>query len=157
MAFQTSYSQYPAAGAAGMIADDRTTDIESKAAEGAITFGAPVVKGTDGEKQVKMGSGTFQGVAVRTSAVANATDGTSDAGYADEDSVNVGRKGVFWVPLLENVADEGAVTRSVAMSGATAGKWGTATGTAVPNGIWRGAGTSGGLGKLELVLPAVVS
>jgi hypothetical protein len=153
--FQSSYTQYMSAGVAGMKVDSREDEVESFAAEGAVSFGAPVVAGTDTAVQVKQGTGTFRGVALRTSAVSRQASGTD--GYADTDAVNVLRKGMVWVPVLEDVAADGAVTRSVATSGDTAGKWGTATGTAVTNGVWRSAGTSGGLAKLELILPAVVS
>lgn len=152
--FQTSYSDAPSAGAAGLRVNARRDDyIETFAAEGAIDFGAPCVSGTDDETQVKMGVGTLRGVAVRTSVFSQRTDGTS--GYDDKSSVNVLRKGMIWVPIMENVANDGAVTRIT--SGGDLGKWGTATGTAVPNAVWRGDGTSGGFAKLELVLPAVVS
>lgn len=157
MAFQTSYDQYPAEAAAGMKVDSREDTVESFAAEGAIGWGLAVIKGTDPDVQVKKpaaADGVFRGVALRTSVFEQNSSGVS--GYVDEDSVNVLRKGMVWVPTIT------AVTRDnpayFVNSGADAGKFSaTNDGTtdAVPTGVYRSsvAATSGGLAKLEINLP----
>ena len=157
MAFQTSYDQYPAEGAAGLKTDSREDTVESYAAEGAIGFGLAVVKGTDPAVQVKRpaaAAGVFRGVSLRTSVFEQSAAGVS--GYVDEDSVNVLRKGQVWVPTITAVTIDGAAY--FVNSGDDAGKFSaTDDGTtdAVPTGVFRStvAATSGGLAKLEINLP----
>jgi hypothetical protein len=157
MGFQTDYTQYPAVGAAGMKVDSREDEVESYAAEGAIGFGLAVIKGTDAAVQVKVpaaAGGKFRGVSLRTSVFEQNADGTS--GYRDKDSVNVMRKGQAWVPTV------GAVTIDAPAffmnGGANAGKWSATDdgSTDASYGVFRSAvaSVSGGLAKLELILPA---
>lgn len=148
--FQTSYGQYMDAAVAGMKVDSGDDRVETFAAEGAVGFGLAVVAGTDTEVQGKIGSGTFRGMSLRTMAMQRQADGTD--GYVDGDAMNVLRQGLGWAQLFEDVLIDGAVTFRT-----SDGKFGTGTGTAVAGARWRKAGTSGGLGKVELVLPAVVS
>lgn len=161
MSVQTTYSRNTSAGLAGLPVDIRDCTIESYAAEEAdgIGFGLALVPGTDPDKQVKLPSGealVFRGISVHTYAVEQQSDGTVE--YADEQTVNVLRRGVIWVQTT------GTVTRDQAaffvISGANAGKFtdtDDATTDPVPSGVFRSSASGGALAKLEINLPGGVA
>jgi hypothetical protein len=98
---QTSYSQYQAAGFAGLLADSMFSDKMSYLAEGAIPFGKPVVLGTDKERQVAaVGTGVGQGALVIGISVASHDVEQTSAGvaqYDDTEATPVLKSGRIWV------------------------------------------------------------
>lgn len=82
---------------AGQLADSRENDVLSFAAEGALAFGAPVMRGTDPEKQAVISdASSFLGIALFEHNHENALDGTG-AEYADEEAVSVCIRGAVVV------------------------------------------------------------
>lgn len=78
-------------GQAGQKYDIRPDTVMSFAAEGAVDFGAPVMRGTDPEKQCETSdASSFLGIALFTQA-------TEEDGYLDEDAVSVLTNGAVWV------------------------------------------------------------
>lgn len=93
---QTSYSQYQAAGFAGLLADSMFSDKVSYLAEGAILFGKPVVLGTDKARQVAtVGTGVGQGALVIGISVARHDVEQTSAGVAQYNDTNA-------VPVLKS-------------------------------------------------------
>lgn len=128
---QTSYSQYQAAGFAGLLYDSGFTDKMSYTAEGDIAFGFPVILGTDKEAQVApMGTGAGQaalvvGISVAAHDVEQQADGS--VVYPDEHTVPVLKKGRIWMQTSDAVV-AGAVANVTLADG-------TVTDAAVASGI----------------------
>lgn len=84
-------------GQPGQIYDSRSNTVESFAAEAALSFGDPVMRGTDPEKQVVLSDATaFLGVAMFTHAKEQDRD-TGVASYAISDTVSVMTEGAVLV------------------------------------------------------------
>lgn len=128
---QTSYSQYQAASFKGMLYDTSWCDTMSYSAEGVVGFGAPVVLGTDKERQVvNVGTGAGQGalvigVALATHAVEQTSAGVAQ--YADKQTVSTLKDGRVWVET-----DDAVVAGAVANLKLSNGKF---TDAAVASGI----------------------
>lgn len=151
---QTSYTQFQAAGMAGMKADASEDQVDSGAAEGAVGFGLAVVRGTDPAKQVKVPSadaGVFRGVSLQTH-LAQTAAGVAE--YADKDCVGFMRKGRVWVPVVDAVAVDAAAY--FLWDTADAGKFSddsSGNRDAVPTGVFRTSTSGAGLAVLELNIP----
>ena len=157
---QTTYDRNPVASFAGLLYDLRDNVIESYAAEGAagIGLGLALVAGTDPDKQVKLPTGEgleVRGISVHQYALEQAADGTVE--YAEKDTVNTLRRGMIWVQTT------GTFTRDTAaffkISGADAGKFTSAddaTTDPFPTAVFRGSGSGGALGLVEINLPGGV-
>lgn len=117
---QTSYNQYQDAGFAGLIYDGSMRDVMSYSAEGAVDFAAPVVLGTNPERQIKeAGTGVGQGALVVGIAAASHSVEQSSAGvaqYPDKDTVPVVKDGRIWVQT-EDAVVAGATANLVLASG----------------------------------------
>lgn len=101
MAAQTSYSETMTAGLEGMIAEsDGGENIISRTIEDAagIGFGKIAVVGEAGGVVAPTEGGIFEGITVRTQAIA---DGAS--AHAQYDTVSLLRRGVIWVVAGEAV------------------------------------------------------
>lgn len=82
---------------AGQVADMNPQEIVSKIAEGAISYGYPVVRGTaDNQGKIPAATGgKFLGVCVRTLGGHSQSDNVIKV--ADEELANVMRSGYIWV------------------------------------------------------------
>ena len=118
---QTSVSQYGAAGFAGLLADNGVNNIMSYSAEGAVSFGIPVVLGTNKERQVvAVGTGAGQGALCYGISVSGIVEQTSAgvAAYADKETVGVIKEGRIWVNT-----DDAVVAGAVANLKLSSGKF----------------------------------
>ncbi|WP_252108985.1 MULTISPECIES: hypothetical protein [unclassified Halomonas] len=129
---------------AGMKADAGFDRVESFCAAGDIGFGLVIGVGADGN--VAPGGGTrLAGLALH--------DHTKLGGYSQYDMVSTLTKGLAWA----QVTDEGAVTNGGAVQYAADGTVGDASGTALPNAVFRSEaetlqdGTV--IAKIELAAP----
>lgn len=154
---QLTYDRDIAAAHEGMTEGTRSDIIESYAAEGVVNFGVALVAGTDVDTQVKgpaAAGSLFRGISISTWALEQAGD---DGFYADTSSVNVMRRGVVWVEVVDDVVTDDSAF--FVTNGANAGLF-TSTSTEdtdtdiVPTGIFRTSAAAGELAKLEINLPA---
>lgn len=102
MSVQTTYGNMGKA-FAGLLADINPKEVVSKVAEGVISYGYPVVRGT-AETQGKIPAGTggkFLGVCVYTLGGYSSTDNISKVN--DKEVANVARSGYIWVTVEQAV------------------------------------------------------
>jgi hypothetical protein len=124
---------------AGQKYDIRPDVVASFAAEGAVAFGAPVMRGTNPETQVEVSDASdFVGIALFTQA-------TEAAGYLDKDTVSVLTHGAAWVTsgVANVVAGETAYVTSAAV-------YTNVEGTNLAVGTFLTSGGSGDLVVVEL-------
>ncbi len=141
MATQTNYPTTMAAGYPGQVVNTELNNIISRTVvDASIAFGLAVVAGT-ADGTVKVGAGTFKGVAVRDRAV----EGTSPDAYPVNATAGIMTKGVIYVTAKEAVAAED--TAGFDETGALVK---AATGTAIPNAVFDNSGAAGALVKLRL-------
>lgn len=157
---QTVVRQQLRASVPGALYDVGFHDIVSRAAEGVVPFGAPVITGTDVERQCLQPLATFTGllgVAARDNKEQQFVPTLGQNEYDDEDTVGILQSGRIWVPLAETVAafDAVFVWYGDGVSPATAlpGEWGNTTDAADNEEIT--AGASWFKGGTVLVAPDV--
>lgn len=141
----------------GQLEGTRPYVMESYAAEGTVEFGRAVMAGTDVDKQVKIPTSAgqlFRGVSVSTWATEQ-NPNTGDGTYYAKDSVNVLRRGVVWVEVLDAVSTDEAAYFYTANGKFTSTNPQDNTVDQVPTGIFRSSADAGGLAKLEINLPVV--
>lgn len=123
---QTTFGQYQGSGFAGLIYDSGFHDTMSYSAEtAAITFGVPVVLGTNKERQVKaVGTGAGQGALCIGIAAASATveaaypiNTTTTAAYPVGQTVPVFKRGRIW--MLTNDAVVAGATANLVLANGT--------------------------------------
>jgi len=110
---QDTYSNYPASGYAGMVANGETSNRISRTIEDAagVGFGVPVYRGSgDHGCTATVGTAaTFLGFTIADHGIATVAGGTADVApqYA---SVGILTGGVMWVNTIGAIADGAAVT-----------------------------------------------
>lgn len=143
MSQTTGYGYTQTSAQAGQKYDIRPDVVQSFAAEGVVAFGAPVMRGTNPEKQVELSDATaFLGVAVFTHTVEN--DGTA-TGYADKDTVSVLTEGAVWVVSSVDTVVAGEVAYVT-----SAGAYTNIEGTNLAIGTFLTSGDTGDLVVVEL-------
>ena len=93
-----AYSFEMARGQAGQLADARNNTVITLAAETAMDFGAPVMRGTGSNQAVVSDATAFAGVALFEHNHENA-DNTNGAGYVATDAVSVLTQGAVLVAV----------------------------------------------------------
>lgn len=142
---QSTYGATLPVGFPGRVSTSEPSHVISRAVEGsAIAFGRVVIKGTNGELQCKDGStGTaYMGIALVNIA---AKPANVDA-YAIGDIAAIMIKGSVWVTVAANVAygDSAYFTAAGDITNVSTSN------TAIPNGKFASAASSGGLAELLL-------
>jgi hypothetical protein len=122
--------------------------VTSRIAEGDITFGLAVKRGTDADSQVAVGAGAgFIGVALHTiSKEAAISDATIK--IEDTEGVDVMRSGVCWASP-SNEVDAGDAVSIVTATGVLKGGAGDVGDTEISNAYWD---SSCGAGELALLV-----
>lgn len=120
---QVTFGQYQDAGFAGLIYDSGFHDTMSYSAGNNIPFGAPVVLGTNKERQVNaVGTGIGQGALVIGIAAASHTveapypQGTGASFYATTETVPVYKRGRIWM-MTNDAVVAGAAANLVLANG----------------------------------------
>ncbi|MBT8412477.1 MAG: hypothetical protein KJP02_11870 [Octadecabacter sp.] len=132
-------------GQAGQLYDMRSNTVVSFAAEEALSFGDPVMRGTAPEKEVvKSDASAFLGVAMFTHAKEQDRD-TGIASYAVTDTVNVLTKGAVLVASSVDTVVAGEAAYVTA-----AGAYTNVVGSNLEIGTFLQGGDTGDLVALEL-------
>lgn len=144
---QTTYGQTMAVAVPGMRKDDIL--VTSRIAEGAITFGYGVKRGTAKDTQVIAGGGTgFLGIALHT-LVPEAAYSDATINVGDTETLEVLRDGMVWcVPANDVVAGDNLVV--VTATGQLKGGAGASGETLVTNAYWETSASAGGYALLYL-------
>ena len=105
MSQTTGYDFTMARGQAGQLADSRDNTVLSFAAEGAIAFGIPVMRGTAGNQVVISDASSFVGVSLFEHNHENEYQTTNGAEYLDGEAVSVLSQGsVLVASSVDSVA-----------------------------------------------------
>jgi hypothetical protein len=154
---QTSYSILMGAGFKGEVVDARSCNVESKVCETAagIGFGTGVVGGADLENGVRVPTSTysagdvFRGVATQQHKEQSYPFTTSSGTYAQNDMVNVLRRGKIFVYGIIAVAADADVYLDPATGDFTS----SSSSTIATGGKFRQTTTAAGLVEAEFNLP----
>jgi hypothetical protein len=144
MPAQLTYSQNMVYGLPGQVAHDfGQGDIVSRLAEGAISPGVIVSRGTDKDNQVTAGGdATAWGLSIRD--VAREVDSGGDPTFTDKSVLPVMREGYAWVTVAD-AGDPGDVLNYVDASGAIGVGAPEAGETALPEVTLETTVTAGGI------------
>jgi hypothetical protein len=143
----SDYTIYHAAGFKGQVADTENSTVSSGVAEGVITVGLAVVRGTaDGSVIVPTVGGTFRGVVVRNlHQLENASTGVLEV--QDGNEAPLLTRGTIFVEVANTVAADGAVffqdAGGLFRSDATGG-------TAIAGATYLDAGTVGTIVRIRI-------
>lgn len=149
---QTSYSAAMTEAVAGLRFSNHAL-VTSRIAEGAITYGYAVARGTDADRQVEAGGGAdFIGIALHTlSAEAAYSDATIE--IEDTEGVDVMRHGMCWASPA-NAVEAGDAVVVVTATGALKGGTAAAGETQLSNAYWDSSCDAAGLALLVVGLGA---
>ncbi len=138
-AYQTTYTNAPASGYAGMIADTEFKTVMSKRiVNGAVGFGLAVSRGANAGES-RLGGTIYDGITVADKADA-------DASYAIDEIAGVMVEGAIWVVAANTVTPADPPTFTLAT-----GVIGAGLVTAIPNARFLTGGTVGQLVLLQLL------
>jgi len=149
MGQQTSYTQAPPLGIVGTLASIRQDQVKlARAAEGALTFGTLVVRGTDPETQVKPPAVTADITNTAMGIVVNPLDLDQDV-IEDGTMCNVLRSGHIFV-ISANAFTAGGDVFAVDATGAIRSD--ATAATAIPNAKFLTSGGAGAIAEIEFDL-----
>lgn len=139
-AYQTTYTNAPAAGYAGMIADATDNTIMSKRiTNGAVGFGLAVSRNGTNAGESRLGGTIYDGITVADKA-------DTEASYAIDDIAGVMVRGTIWVVASNTVTPADPPTFTLAT-----GVIGAGLVTAIPNARFLTGGTAGQLVQLQIL------
>lgn len=149
--YQTTYTQRPAKGLHGQVANEELSNRISRTVEnaGGIKFGVPVQRGTGDHGVVPLAAGTFIGIAILNPAVpANAANPDAYPQYFTGAFLT---QGPMYVTAGGNVSDGGQVFYNT-VTGRYVGAAGTDIIGPIPGAVFDTTGVDGAIVEISLKL-----
>jgi len=154
-AYQTTYTERPAKGLPGQVANEEKSNRISRTVEDAagIKFGTPVQRGTGDHGVAALASGTFLGIAILNPAVPPST--TNPDAYPQYFTGAFMTEGQMYVTAGGNVSDGGEVFYNTS-TGRYVGASGANIVGPIPDAVFDTSGGNGDIVEISLRLRATI-